>query len=62
MSNTKHIDFTAELEHCTICGCPLSEDEMIIDEHDNCWCDKCLREFNQRLDKLVEQMRKEKRR
>ena len=62
MSKTRRIDFSSELEHCTICGCPLSEDELLYDEHDNCWCEKCHREFLQRVGKLVEQMRKEKRR
>ena len=51
-----------ELEHCCICGKPLiqGKDEILIDENDDVWCAECIHEFALRMDKIYEDMKKEK--
>lgn len=62
MSNTKQIDFRERhVEHCCICGKEMSEDEAILDEHDETWCPECLNEALARYESMIEQMKAEKR-
>ena len=61
MSGTRKIDFQAqEYEHCHICGKALSEDEAIMDEHDEVWCQDCLNEAIRRYEATIEKMKEEK--
>lgn len=60
--NTKVLDFkNGGVEHCCICGKALSDDEAILDEHDETWCADCLHEAVERYQKMIEQMKKEAR-
>ena len=62
VKNIKQIDFrNQELEHCCICGKALSEEDAIIDEHDEAWCPECLHEALTMYKNLSEQMKAEKR-
>ena len=59
---TRALDFRSHyIEHCCICGKALPEDEVILDEHDGAWCSECLHEVCDRYQKLIEQIKKEKR-
>ena len=63
MSDTKKLDFHAqEYEHCHICGKALSDDEVLMDEHDEVWCQDCLDEAIRRYESVIEAMKEEKRR
>lgn len=63
MPKTHELNFRdSHIEHCFICGKALSENEVITDELDQTWCKECLNEALEKYDKLIEQMKQEKRR
>lgn len=57
---TVRVNFNS-IQRCCICGRPLSEDEVYEDEYDRPWCGDCIKEFAAHVDKISDEMKRERR-
>lgn len=56
------IHFSFNVGRCAICGKPISPSELYakMEDSDDLYCEECWKEYLDRCDALLEQMKKEK--